>query len=94
MNNIAVRALLFKNQGRLGLDIHEARAIVYRETEFVQQVAQAARKSALNREDRNIVAAVRYSFSNPCFRHFDRRQCQINQCVGGTKAFMRAITLR
>lgn len=36
MDNIALRALLFKNQGRLGVDIHKASAIVYRETKFVQ----------------------------------------------------------
>lgn len=79
MDDVALKAALFKNQHRAFPVIHETGEAIDAVAEILQQMAQAAGKTPLDISRRDIVPAVCDPLGHAQFRHFDAGQGQVEQ---------------
>lgn len=79
MENITTIARLFKHGDRHFTIIHETNAMINLVTEYMEQIAKAARETPLDVAQRDIVATVYYPFRHAHFRHPDIWQGKIDQ---------------
>ena len=69
MENITTIAFLFKHGNRHFTIVHETNAMINLVTEYMEQIAKAARETPLDVARRDIMATMHYLFCYAHFRH-------------------------